>query len=86
MYTETPGELFLRGNYILLFSASISVCAWTRSRTGACCCKRSGAMILFFNSRKLDVYIRKLRTCFATDKGIRIITLKGQGYLFTCTE
>ena len=40
----------------------------------------------FFNSRNLDVYIRKLRAHFATDKSIEIITLKGQGYLFVCDE
>lgn len=36
----------------------------------------------FFNSRNLDVYIRKLRARFACDEDIQIITLKGQGYLF----
>jgi DNA-binding response OmpR family regulator len=38
----------------------------------------------FFNSRNLDVYIRKLRAFFDADKNIQIITLKGQGYLFVC--
>jgi DNA-binding response OmpR family regulator len=38
----------------------------------------------FFNSRNLDVYIRKLRALFATNPEIQIITLKGQGYLFSC--
>jgi DNA-binding response OmpR family regulator len=38
----------------------------------------------FFNSRNLDVYIRKLRAMFAADESIQIITLKGQGYLFSC--
>ena len=36
----------------------------------------------FFNSRNLDVYIRKLRACFSEDPGIQIQTLKGKGYLF----
>jgi DNA-binding response OmpR family regulator len=36
----------------------------------------------YFNSRNLDVYIRKLRHHFSTDKSIEIITLKGNGYLF----
>jgi DNA-binding response OmpR family regulator len=36
----------------------------------------------FFNSRNLDVYIRKLRDYFLTDPDIRIITLKGTGYRF----
>lgn len=36
----------------------------------------------FFNSRNLDVYIRKLREYFKHDQGIRIQTLKGKGYLF----
>jgi len=38
----------------------------------------------FFNSRNLDVYIRKLRAIFEDDPGIQIVTLKGQGYLFVC--
>ncbi|HLN21610.1 MAG TPA: response regulator transcription factor [Bacteroidales bacterium] len=36
----------------------------------------------YFNSRNLDVYIRKLRNYFAEDPSIRIITLKGSGYIF----
>lgn len=36
----------------------------------------------FFNSRNLDVYIRKIRDYFRHDPNIRIQTLKGKGYLF----
>lgn len=36
----------------------------------------------FFNSRTLDVYIRKLREYLASAEGIEIITLKGKGYHF----
>lgn len=36
----------------------------------------------YFNSRNLDVYIRKLRNFFAGDHNIQIITLKGSGYIF----
>ena len=36
----------------------------------------------FFNSRNLDVYIRKLRDYFSTAQGPEIITLKGKGYHF----
>lgn len=36
----------------------------------------------FFNSRTLDVYIKKLRNYFSTEGGIEIITLKGKGYHF----
>ena len=36
----------------------------------------------FFNSRTLDVYVRKLREFFSSEKGIEIITLKGRGYHF----
>ncbi len=36
----------------------------------------------YFNSRNLDVYIRKLRNYFSADPVIEIITLKGNGYLF----
>lgn len=36
----------------------------------------------FFNSRTLDVYIRKFREYFSADSKIGIITLKGKGYQF----
>ena len=36
----------------------------------------------FFNSRTLDVYIRKLRSYFSITDGIEIVTLKGKGYHF----
>jgi DNA-binding response OmpR family regulator len=36
----------------------------------------------FFNSRNLDVYIRKLREYFSDDPKVEIITLKGIGYHF----
>lgn len=36
----------------------------------------------YYNSRNLDVYIRKLRKCFSDDPRIEIITLKGKGYHF----
>lgn len=36
----------------------------------------------FFNSRNLDVYIRKLRDYLSKDSSIEIITLKGKGYHF----
>ena len=37
----------------------------------------------FFNSRNLDVYIRKLRRYLAIDPTVQILTLKGVGYRFT---
>jgi DNA-binding response OmpR family regulator len=40
----------------------------------------------FFNSRNLDVYIRKIREYFKHDPNIRLQTLKGKGYLFLITE
>ncbi|HOY15498.1 MAG TPA: response regulator transcription factor [Saprospiraceae bacterium] len=36
----------------------------------------------FFNSRTLDVYIRKLRSILETDENIKILTLRGVGYTF----
>lgn len=36
----------------------------------------------FFNSRNLDVYIRKLRGYLSGAEGIEIVTLKGKGYHF----
>lgn len=40
----------------------------------------------FFNSRNLDVYIRKLRNYLARDERIHIITLKAVGYRFAVDE
>lgn len=36
----------------------------------------------FFNSRNLDVYIKKLRNHLSADPSVQIITLKGVGYRF----
>lgn len=36
----------------------------------------------FFNSRNLDVYIKKLRDYLSKDESVEIITLKGVGYHF----
>lgn len=36
----------------------------------------------YFNSRTLDVYIRKIRAYLESDPAVKIITLKGNGYLF----
>lgn len=36
----------------------------------------------FFNSRNLDVYIKKLRNYFKEDSNVEIQTLRGKGYLF----
>ncbi len=40
----------------------------------------------FFNSRNLDVYIRKLRDHLSADDKLEIITLKGKGYQFVVPE
>jgi len=37
----------------------------------------------FFNSRNLDVYIRKIRKYFSEDPSVQIKTLKGKGYILT---
>lgn len=37
----------------------------------------------FFNSRNLDVYIKKLRDYLKADPNVKIITLKGVGYHFS---
>jgi DNA-binding response OmpR family regulator len=36
----------------------------------------------YFNSRVLDVYIRKLRAYLNSDTSVEIVTLKGSGYIF----
>jgi len=38
----------------------------------------------FFNSRNLDVYIRKLRKYLSEDQSVEIKTLKGKGYMLMC--
>jgi DNA-binding response OmpR family regulator len=40
----------------------------------------------FFNSRNLDVYIRKLRDHLSVEPKIEIITLKGKGYHFSVND
>lgn len=40
----------------------------------------------FFNSRNLDVYIRKIRDYLKEDPSIELKTLKGKGYLFMVPE
>ena len=40
----------------------------------------------FFNSRNLDVYVRKLRSMLEDDPRVRIITLRGVGYRFVVEE
>lgn len=40
----------------------------------------------FFNSRNLDVYIRKIRSYFSHAEGVEIITLKSIGYQFVVTN
>ena len=37
----------------------------------------------FFNSRNLDVYIRKLRKYLSDDRSVEIKTLKGKGYILS---
>ena len=40
----------------------------------------------FYNSRSLDVYIKKLRDYFSGDPNISILTLRGVGYRFNIAE
>lgn len=40
----------------------------------------------FFNSRNLDVYVRRLRAYFQPVSGVEIITLKGVGYRFSVSS
>jgi len=39
-----------------------------------------------YNSRNLDVYIRKIRQYFEADSNINLITLRGVGYHFSVTS
>ena len=40
----------------------------------------------FFNSRNLDVYVRKLRSMLEDDPRVRILTLRGVGYRFVVED
>ena len=40
----------------------------------------------YFNSRSLDVYVKKLRDYLSKDEGIAILTLRGVGYRFNIEE
>ncbi|MCL1821356.1 MAG: hypothetical protein FWG22_00870 [Prolixibacteraceae bacterium] len=38
--------------------------------------------IIWNNLSTHDIHIRKLRTCFAEDTSMEIVTLNGRGYFF----
>lgn len=40
----------------------------------------------YYNSRNLDVYIKKIRTYFSADENIKLITLRGVGYKLSVAE
>jgi len=84
-----PGrfELHTPTSVIKLSNRESQILAVLCSHTNAAVDRRELLQIVwgddsFFNSRNLDVYIRKLRGYFAGAEGIEIITLKGQGYHF----
>ena len=88
-YKFYPGrfELHTPSTIIKLSNRESQILAMLCSHTNSTVDRRTLLQVVwgddsFFNSRNLDVYIRKLRGYFASSDGIEIVTLKGKGYHF----
>ncbi len=86
---------FLPGRYELVFGSRVVKLSHRESQVLTMLAQNQNQMVdrkelllevwgddSFFNSRNLDVYIRKLREYLSDDPAIEIITLKGKGYHF----
>lgn len=85
------GELHTPSRTIKLSLRDIQVLSMLASQTNRLSDRKTMLMSIwgddsFFNSRTLDVYIRKMRNYFSEDKRIEIVTMKGKGYLFLIPE
>ncbi len=88
-YTFFPGkfELHTPDNIIKLSNREVQIISMLCAHTNSTLDRRQLLQLVwgddsFFNSRNLDVYIRKIRGYFAAGSGIEIVTLKGKGYHF----
>lgn len=88
-YTFYPGrfELHTPSKVIKLSNREAQILCMLCNHTNQTADRREMLMLVwgddsFFNSRNLDVYIRKIRGYFAGASGIEIVTLKGKGYHF----
>ncbi len=88
-YKFYPGrfELHTPSAVIKLSNRESQILAMLCSHTNSTVDRRTLLQVVwgddsFFNSRNLDVYIRKLRGYFSGSDGIEIVTLKGKGYHF----
>ncbi len=92
-YTFYPGRFELKtpSGTIKLSNREAQILSMLCAHTNSTLDRRELLQIVwgddsFFNSRNLDVYIRKIRGYFAPDSGIEIVTLKGIGYHFVVTK
>ncbi len=92
-YTFYPGKFELQTptGTIKLSNREAQILSMLCAHTNSAVDRREMLQIVwgddsFFNSRNLDVYIRKIRGYFAPDSGIEIVTLKGKGYHFVVSR
>lgn len=88
IYTFYPGkyELHIKSRRIKLSNRDTEILSVLASSKNSVVDRKDLLMTVwgddsFFNSRNLDVYIRKLRNYLADDPSVQIKTLKGKGYL-----
>ncbi len=88
-YRFTPGlfELFTPAGTLKLSHRDMQILSILAAHRNQVVDRKNLLMMVwgddsFFNSRNLDVYIRKLRQYFKEDPSVQIKTLKGKGYLF----
>jgi DNA-binding response OmpR family regulator len=87
LFLQDKYELIFKENIIKLTSRESEVLTVLSSNRNQTIDRKTLLMDVwgddsYYNSRTLDVYIRKLRSYFADDPRIEILTLKGKGYHF----
>lgn len=87
LFIQDKYELIFKENIIKLTSRESEVLTVLSSNRNQTIDRKTLLMDVwgddsYYNSRTLDVYIRKLRSYFANDPRIEILTLKGKGYHF----
>jgi len=89
IYTLDPGKYELRSqeSTIILSNREMQVLRMLDANRNRVTLRKDILMAIwgddsYFNSRNLDVYIRKIRGYLSSDPFVKILTLKGNGYLF----
>lgn len=89
LFTLDPGRYELRsiGSTVTLSNRDMQVLRMLNANRNMVTLRKDLLMAIwgddsYFNSRNLDVYIRKIRGYLSSDPSVKILTLKGNGYLF----